>query len=493
MALPSGLTTVTASGTWTKHDGVAASGSVSFVPTNPRLVYEPDPTVLVGAPVIVDMDAAGSVTAELVPADSADILGGAWNYTVTVYFNNGPSAPDLRYGFSMDVLTAGGDIDLTDFAPPVDPPAAGETYVLSVNGFSGHIQVEAIVSDTWGSNFIVQGDFTAEQDASVGGDLTLASPVGVEVRRALSSVLSSGVLAGGEINVNALNPAAVDISATTGYVVDTLTTPSQPSVVPVTAAAQTVALDTAALLRPITWWLMASNGSVIQQADKPTNPQRRTHLVLGVTTYDAGLGEITLDQTLPVILAQPANQFVDLLDALGPFRVSGYRISANGANLSLNHTAGVLFSRAVNHFNDNVLTTDPHEATLGAETAFPLRHITRDPWDPNLAEVTTIDPANYDLNGTVTAVGGGAGAATIQRIWALPTKDGGDSHFVQYGQSVHSTLTAAVAAIGGGTFVANAVSDTAVLAGYLAVIRTATNLSDPAQAQFVHPGRFPTP
>src|SRR5690606_12857619 len=242
MALPSGLTTVTASGTWTKHDGVAASGSVSFVPTNPRLVYEPDPTVLVGAPVIVDMDAAGSVTAELVPTDSADILGGAWNYTVTVYFNNGPSAPDLRYGFSMDVLTAGGDIDLTDFAPPVDPPAAGETYVLSVNGFSGHIQVEAIVSDTWGSNFIVQGDFTAEQDASVGGDLTLASPVGVEVRRALSSVLSSGVLAGGEINVNALNPAAVDISATTGYVVDTLTTPSQPSVVPVTAAAQTVAL-----------------------------------------------------------------------------------------------------------------------------------------------------------------------------------------------------------------------------------------------------------
>lgn len=493
MALPTGLTTVTASGTWTAHDGTAASGSVSFVPTNPRLVYGPDPTILVGEPVIVNMDSTGSVTAELVPTDHPDILGGAWNYTVTVYFNNGPSTPDLRYSFSLNVLQAGGPIDLSDFAPPVDPPAPGQTYVYSVNGFSGHLQVSAIVSDTWGSNFTVQGNFTAEQDATVGGNLTLDTPVAVEVGQALSTVLSTGVVSGGEINVNGLNPQAVDIGAVVAYVVDTNTTPGSPTAIRVTQPAKTISLDAQALTRTITWWLMDSTGAVTQQGTQPSGTQRRTHVVLGATAYDTALGQVIADQTLPVILAQPANQLADLMDALGAFRVSGYKISPNGANLSMNHSDGVLFSRAINYFNGPTLTNDPHLASLDAETAFQFRRILRSPGVSTPPLVTTIDPANYDLNGTLTAVGGGAGTATIQRIYAFATADNDDDHVVQYGQTVHSTLDAAVAAVGGGTFVESPAVATAVLVGYLCVIRTATNLSDPAQARFIHPGRFPTP
>lgn len=493
MPLPAGLTTVTATGTWTRHDGTAAKGSISFVPTNPRLVYEPDPSVLVGAPVIVDMDSTGSVTAELIPTDSPDILGGAWNYTVTVYFNNGPSAPDLRYSFSMNVLTAGGDIDLSDFAPPVDPPDPGQTYVFSVNGFSGHIQVEAIVSDTWGSDFIVQGDFTAEQDATVGGNLTLDTPVAVEVSQALSTVLSTGVVSGGEMNVNGSNPQAVDFGPVVAYVVDTNTTPGSPTVVRVSQAARTVSLDAQALLRPITWWLMDSTGALTQQAATPSGTQRRTHVVLGVTAYDTAVGEIIIDQTLPVILAQPANQLADLMNALGPFRISGYVISANGANLSLNHSAGVLFSRSINHFMGPTLTNDPHIATLPAETPFSFRRILRAPGALTPPFVTVIDPANYDNAGTLTAVGGGAGSSTVQRIYAFATGDGQDDHVVQYGQTVHSSLDAAAAAIGGGTFVESPVTATGTLVGFLCVTRTATDLSDPAQARFIHPGRFPTP
>jgi hypothetical protein len=493
MALPTGLTTVTASGTWTAHDGTAASGSVSFVPTNPRLVYGPDPTILVGEPVIVNMDSTGSVTAELVPTDHPDILGGAWNYTVTVYFNNSPSTPDLRYSFSLNVLTAGGPIDLSDFAPPVDQPDPGQTYVYSVNGFSGHLQVEAIVSDTWGSNFTVQGNFTAEQNATIGGDLTLDTPVAVEVGQALSTVMSTGVISGGEINAHAIDPQAVDISAVEAYVVDTNSVPGSPTVVRVSQPARTVSLDAQALLRPITWWLMDSSGAITQQASQPSGTQRRTHVVLGATAYDTALGQVIADQTLPVILAQPANQLADLMDALGAFRVSGYKISPNGANLSLDHSAGVLFSRAISHFNGPTLTSDPHLASLPAETAVPFRRILRAPSPSTPPLVTTIDPANYDLNGTLTAVGGGAGTATIQRIYAFATGDGEDDHVVQYGQTTHATLDAAAAAVGGGTFVESPAVATAVLVGYLCVTRTATNLSDPAQARFIHPGRFATP
>jgi hypothetical protein len=107
--------------------------------------------------------------------------------------------------------------------------------------------------------------------------------------------------------------------------------------------------------------------------------------------------------------------------------------------------------------------------------------------------VTALDPANYDEAGVLTAVGGGASQSTIQRVWLIPTSDVNADYVVQYGQQTYSTLAAAAAAIGSGNFVTHPITDDAVLIAYVCLIRTATNLSDPAQATFVHPGRFPTP
>lgn len=305
--------------------------------------------------------------------------------------------------------------------------------------------------------------------------------------------LSTGIASGGDLELNGLNNDAIDIAPLIGYVVDnTQTGPEAPSVVRVDSPALTVVLDAAAQLRAITWWLMTSAGAIVQQQFKPTNTQRRTHLVLGVTVYDTVSGTLLEAQTLQVILGQQANQFADLTDALAPFSVSGNRISANGVNLSFNKTSGTLFARSFNRFVGVAPTEDPHVTASPAHTPAQFRRVTQTP-GPTPPVVTVLDPANYDVAGVVTPVGGGVNTATIQRVWLFGTGLTANQMIVQYGQVTYASLANAVAAIGAGNFVPTPVTADGTLIGYIAVIRSATNLSDPTQATFVNAGKFPTP
>lgn len=305
------------------------------------------------------------------------------------------------------------------------------------------------------------------------------------------SDLSTGVASGGDINVNALDPLAIDIDPVDGYIVDYLAgDQSKPVVTRVKTPAQTVPLDAAALLRTVTWWLLDSGGNVIQQADRPDGTQRRTHIVLGATAQFGGA--ITLHPALPVILPQQANQLVDVMDALGTFSISGNAVTANGANLMIDQSAGSLFSRAFNHYNP-ALTNDPHIFPTQAQSPAQFRYGTRTTAAFG-APVTTVDVANYDVGGVVTPVGGGANSSTIQRLWLFATATVSEQLGIQYGQTVHSSLSSAVNAIGQTGFVVNPTfGQNATLIAWIAATRTATNLSDPAQAIIVSAGKFATP
>lgn len=304
--------------------------------------------------------------------------------------------------------------------------------------------------------------------------------------------LSTGVASGGELSVNALNPAAVDISAVDGYVVDYLAgTQAEPVITRVKTPAQTVALDAAALLRTLTWWLMDSAGTVIQQAPRPTNTQRRTHLMLGVTAQDGGV--IFVDQSLPTILPQQANQLADLMDALGPFSVSGNLITPNGANLMINHSAGQLFSRAANHLAGPVLTNDPHIHPTLAQAPAQYRYITATA--PSFGPlVNTVDVANFDSGGVITPIGGGAGASSIHRVWLFATATAAAQLAIQYGQATYSSLTNAVDAMGQTGHVVNPlITSSGTLIAHIVATRSATNLSDTAQCRIFSAGKFTTP
>lgn len=304
--------------------------------------------------------------------------------------------------------------------------------------------------------------------------------------------LTTGVASGGELNI--AGPTSMEIVALVGYVVDNnALTSVSPTVVKVDEPTQIVPLDAGSLARSITFWLMDSAGNVIQQAVRPTPTQRRTHITLGVSFFDTGLATLIEVQTRPVILSQPVNQFVDLVDAMGSISLSGNLVSPNGVNLQINKAVGTVFSRASNHYASGVLTDDPHISTIPAQTPAQFRRITRGSTLPTPPIVTTLDPANFDSGGVVTPVGGGVNTSTIQRVWVFATNVATAQIAVQYGQQTYSSLGAAVAAIGTEPFVQAPATELGALVGYICVTRTATNLSDPTQAVFVKAGKFPTP
>ena len=316
--------------------------------------------------------------------------------------------------------------------------------------------------------------------------IQVGTPNTLDTFDAGSVAVSTGVVSGGRLSLSA-NPLAVDISETVGYVVDYATDDFRPAIARVHTTAQTVLLDAAALLRTATFWLIDSSGAVTQQATPPTPTQRRTHIELGFSALLGGA--VTLVQSTATLLPQPANQVVDLLKALGPFSIGGNALSPNGANLSINKSAGTMFSHS---FKYATAPDDPHTAVLPAQTPTQVRYALRNTTAFPVPG-TLLDPANYDLNGVLTPVGGGAQTSTVQRVFLFAVDNVADQVAIQYGQNTYASLAAATASIGSTNYVVNPLF-IATLIGWIVMTRTATDLSNPAQAVFVRPtSRFPIP
>lgn len=304
----------------------------------------------------------------------------------------------------------------------------------------------------------------------------------LDLPEVVSAYISTGLIAGGSIGVNGANPAAIDVEAFTGYVVDNVTDPNNPAVIRLRSEGFTaVPLVGASLTRVFTWWLVDSAGALVQQALRPTNTQRRTHIVLGVTAYDSVNVQIIADQTLPVIAAQTGNQLADLMDAMRPFSVEGNVITANGANLSLSKSAGTVFARAFNYLAGPTLTRDPHVSASAAQLQVSLRRIGQVPQFPLPAPVTTLNVAQYEsAPGVLTNITGND--ASIQRVWLFPANNVADQVVVQYDQHLYADFGSALDAIGSGIYVPNPVTfQSAVLLGWVIAQGNATALNNPAQ------------
>lgn len=377
--------------------------------------------------------------------------------------------------------------------PPVTPTeiaalqAAIATLQADMTAAEGNIAaLQSDVTAAEGNITALQADVTAAE-----GNITVLQSDVIDVETMALTAVSTGISGGGDISVNALNSAAIDIAPFDGYFTDFIADPMNPTVTRISYPGTTVAMDAGALARTATAWLMDPSLNIIQQATPPTNAQRRTHIFLGVTAQVGGV--IIVDQSLPVILQQPANQFADLITSLGAFSISGNRITPNGANLMINQSSGELFSQAFNHFAGAVQTNDPHVSTTIAQTPAQFRYVTSTGTTFGPLR-NTLDVANYDVGGVVTPIGGGASSSTIHRIYLFPNNTAAEQIAVQYGMTVYSSLAAAADRIGAGTsFIPNPLMRAAALIGYIAVTRTATNLSDPAQAVFVAAGKFATP
>jgi peptidoglycan hydrolase CwlO-like protein len=383
-----------------------------------------------------------------------------------------------------DVVTANGEINALQ--------ADMNTAQTDINVLQADVgAVEADVATLQGEMVTAQGEINTLQGEMVTAqaDIDLLETQVIDL---MQVTLSTGVAAGGDISINGGSPSAIDISPLIGYITDFTPDPFNPTITRVEFPGATgIEMDAGSLSRTLTSWLMDANGVITQVPSPTTNEQRRTHIRLGLTAQVGGL--ITVDQTLPIIMQQPANQLSDLMASMGPFRMDGNLITPNGANLQFNQSAGHLFSQAFNHFVGPNQTNNPHVSTTIAQTPAQFRYTTSTSTSFGPL-VSALDVGNYAPGGVVTPIGGGATTSTIHRVWMFPNNAAADQLVIQYGITTYANLATAAARIGAGTqFVPNPMVTDAALIGYIAAIRTATNLSDPAQAVFVTAGKFATP
>lgn len=425
------------------------------------------------------LSGTGEFTINLPTTDNADILPLNWVYQVYISTTTWRSTQYVQLPF------APGTTEFADLTPlDYDPCAGVITATPLAPGSEGLFVLKA--GDTMTGNLIINANLAVNGNASA-----VFQGVNGDIMRLMASGISTGVAYGGEFTVNA-DPTKLDISAMTGWIVDynssAQTSATNPKITYISLPAQVGLVLTGPPTQITTWWLVDSAGTIIQQATNPTPQQRRTHIVLGATAQFGGV--IFIDQTLPVIQSQPANQLADLMDGLGPFSKTGNLVGPNGANLTMSKTVGTMFARA---FSQVPTYLDPHNATLVAQAPITCRRATA---TAVLAPLETLlDVANYDPGGlgVVTPVGGGANTATNFRVWGFASNAASDQLAIQYGQTTHASLSAATQAIGAGAFTPNPLFADGALLGWISVIRTATDLSNPAEAVFTKAAKFATP
>lgn len=479
------LTTVTVHGEILDPNGVTpAVGTVQFIILHElrdvvdNIVYSP-------ATYTATLDLNGEFTLVLPATDNADITPINWVYKVWV---NTDVWQELLY-FQLP-FTPG----ITEFAdlPPLDyDPCTGAIAATPITPAESALFVRK-AGDTMSGSLIINANLQVAGDANVAGTLTTPfTGVSLDVAQLLAIGLSTSIISGGDITLN-VDPTKIDITALTGYIVTynsgSALSATNPQLTFVSLPAQIGLALTGPLSQIVTWWLVDSSATIVQQATEPTPTQRRTHLVLGATAQFGGT--IFADQTLPVIQSQPANQLADLMDALGTFSKTGNMLSANGINLTINKSAGTMFARAFSHVPTY---SDPHNVILPAQTPVSARRATATATLPTLE--TLLDVGNYDPSGlgVITAVPGGANVSTNFRVWAFAVSATSDQLIIQYGQNAYTSLAAAVAAIGTGTYIRNPAFTGGALLGWISVIRTATDLSDSAQAVFTQAPKFAIP
>jgi hypothetical protein len=136
--------------------------------------------------------------------------------------------------------------------------------------------------------------------------------------------------------------------------------------------------------------------------------------------------------------------------------------SANGANLSIDTSAGTLWGNGIGWVTNQL---NPDSVTISGKS--PASFFYRTQTGGTSGAVSVIDPTKYDVGGVITSVGGaGSDDSTNQRIYMYPT----GIINILYGQQRYNNLAAAIAGIQSETFITypNA-SSTGILIGILSV------------------------
>tara|TARA_R110000823_G_scaffold214021_1_gene343908 strand:+ start:96390 stop:98705 length:2316 start_codon:yes stop_codon:yes gene_type:complete len=287
---------------------------------------------------------------------------------------------------------------------------------------------------------------------------------------------STGLSQGGVVSVNT-DTTKFDITAGFGYIVDGHTNVEIPTSTKVTFTEKLAVTPQFLATHNASYIAIDISGNVFQTSTPLTATQRRNYIRLGLLVHPDNTA-IFIANNKPSINVELGGQVQDILDALGFRSLSGNRILPVGpTGLQIKKEIGTAFKPGANF---DTLITQPHSFTLAAQDPITFRYRTQT-GDEGL-DVSSIDPAIYDLNGVFTAVASTATLATIQQIYIFQE---GDIR-IQPGQTVHPSLTEAITSLNSAAFQTEEnIANNGLYLGSLALKRSATDLTSEIEAIFI--------
>lgn len=299
----------------------------------------------------------------------------------------------------------------------------------------------------------------------------------------VSNALSTTLLAGGTISVNA-DPTKFDMAAGTGFIVNNYTDPVNPTRTFVSWSAKTAQTDPFIASSTSSGYGIDSSGNVIVVADSFTDEQRRDYVAVGNGTHVAGT-VIEFVDTFPNFTIDTPNQLQDFLLNFGAFNIEGNEYSAN-SSLTIQRSAGKTFAAGGNYENSvkspNVVINTAEDPVVDLYYYY---QSAPDVWVNDAAAVGSIDPNQWDDGTGLSAVT--AGKFTIQTMFFYAPWVYCD---IQYGQAEYNTLAEAKAALQASIRINPWIGLWDTFRAWLIVQQGCTALTNTATAEFVNAGKL---
>jgi hypothetical protein len=312
---------------------------------------------------------------------------------------------------------------------------------------------------------------------SITNENALQSLTQLQVNVLLGNTISTGVF--NFTGITLASNTTFNVAPVEAWIVDNTTNPLVPEVLYVKYSGQTNIPSLYYSSATETYLLLTSAATITQQTTFPTPQQRRKNVYLGKMGHGNRTSLINAFNE-PDADVSPLSQLRDMFTPIKLINENVYPSPNTG--LTFNTSSGTLWGLGVGFINNQL---NPNSLSISGNSPTTFQYRTQT--GGTATNRTTIDPANYDLNGVITSIGSPAKQATNQRIYLLQN----GQFRIQYGQKKYSDLTAAIAAVNTESFTTfSNFKDNAILIAILSIRSDASLLSDTLQAKITFASKF---
>lgn len=219
------------------------------------------------------------------------------------------------------------------------------------------------------------------------------------------------------------------------------------------------------LTHPASYIAFDINLNIVQSSSPFTNEDRRTLIILGSVIHSNNI-VVNVTNEIKAPIVAPTNQLHDFMLAVGALNLGGNIVQPNGANLSINVTAGKLWKMGVsasNYYNPHIV-----EFPLRSAPTFAYRTQT----SVEFPSTNLLDPNYYDVGGVRTLITNNS-RWTIQHIYMFQS----GMIRIQYGQTVYNSYGDALSALLTEPYTVEPnAADNGILIAHLIIKKTCVNL-----------------